>query len=502
MKIRIAINGFGRIGRTALKIAHARSDIEVVAINDLSDTKTLAHLLKHDSNYPAYEWAKSVEATSNGLIIDGKGIYAFSETDPRKLPWKQLNVDVVIESTGIFTSVEGAKAHIDAGAKRVVVSAPMSSEGKTIVLGVNDDEIGSIVDVVSNASCTTNCVAPLLNILTDTIGVKKSMMTTVHSYTASQKLQDAPCKNLREARAAAENIVPSTTGASKAVASVLSSTSGKFSGLSVRVPTPVVSLVDLVFLANKKTTKEEINKIFTDAARDPFYQGIVGVSSEELVSSDYIGNSYSATVDLSLTDVVDGDLVKVVAWYDNEWGYSNRLVELTTDVGRYAWEDARRNYKKLEVTKAQTISEDDGEVNNNKSQQNPNPNPNSNSNSITGYDQNKLEGSQNAKKRKRSKGGNDGQYAVQNSSQNQQLPTQQKKVINQPYPNPATNNNSDANNQIPSQKLTKNTSEEASNYQSSNQVSSQPQIEVVDDNYAQEVLAQKLIQIEGDDHIN
>jgi glyceraldehyde 3-phosphate dehydrogenase len=348
MKIRVAINGFGRIGRTAFKIAHARSDIEVVAINDLSDTKTLAHLLKHDSNYPAYEWAKSVEATSNGLIVDGKGVYVFSETDPRKLPWKQLNVDVVIESTGIFTSKQGASGHLDAGAKRVVISAPISGEGKTVVLGVNDDTIGDISGIVSNASCTTNCVAPLLNILTDTVGVKKSIMTTIHSYTASQRLQDAPHKSLREARAAAENIVPSTTGASKAVASVLPSTTGKFSGLSVRVPTPVVSLVDLVFVASKKTTKDEINKIFIDAAKDPFYQGIVGVSEEELVSSDYIGNSYSATVDLSLTDVVDGDLVKVVAWYDNEWGYSNRLVELTTDVGRYAWEDARRNSKKVE----------------------------------------------------------------------------------------------------------------------------------------------------------
>ena len=360
MKIRVAINGFGRIGRTAFKIAHARSDIEVVAINDLSDTKTLAHLLKHDSNYPAYEWAKSVEATSNGLIVDGKGVYVFSETDPRKLPWKQLNVDVVIESTGIFTSKQGASGHLDAGAKRVVISAPISGEGETVVLGVNDDTIGDISGVVSNASCTTNCVAPPLNILTDTVGVK----------------------NLREARAASENIIPSTTGASKAVSEVMPSTKGKFSGLSVRVPTPVVSLIDLVFVANKKTTKEEINKIFIDAAKDPFYQGIVGVSSEELVSSDYIGNSYSATVDLSLTDVVDGDLVKVVAWYDNEWGYSNRLVELTTDIGRYAWEDARRNSKRGESTieKAGANYAKPLNASDEKQQQSPSPNSTDNRN--------------------------------------------------------------------------------------------------------------------------
>jgi glyceraldehyde 3-phosphate dehydrogenase len=342
MKIRVAINGFGRIGRNAFKIAHGRNDIEVVAINDLADNETLAHLLRHDSNYPAYEWCKSVQVTTNGIIIDGKGIYSFSEKDPSKLPWKQLNVDVVIESTGFFTSVESAKPHITAGAKRVVISAPMSGEGKTIVLGVNDDQISEVEDIVSNASCTTNCAAPILSILEQSLGVKKSMMSTVHSYTASQRLQDAPHSNLRESRNAATNIIPSTTGASKAVASVVPSANGKFGGLSIRVPTPVVSLVDLTFLAKKATSIEEVNNVFKDAAKEPFYQGILTVSEEPLVSSDYIGNSHSAIVDLSLTEVIDGDLVRVVAWYDNEWGYSNRLVELSADVGRWAQESARR----------------------------------------------------------------------------------------------------------------------------------------------------------------
>jgi glyceraldehyde 3-phosphate dehydrogenase len=494
MKIRVAINGFGRIGRTAFKIAHARSDIEVVAINDLSDTKTLAHLLKHDSNYPAYEWAKSVEATSNGLIVDGKGVYVFSETDPRKLPWKQLNVDVVIESTGIFTSKQGASGHLDAGAKRVVISAPISGEGETVVLGVNDDTIGDISGVVSNASCTTNCVAPLLNILTDTVGVKKSIMTTIHSYTASQRLQDAPHKSLREARAAAENIVPSTTGASKAVASVLPSTTGKFSGLSVRVPTPVVSLVDLVFVASKKTTKDEINKIFIDAAKDPFYQGIVGVSEEELVSSDYIGNSYSATVDLSLTDVVDGDLVKVVAWYDNEWGYSNRLVELTTDVGRYAWEDARRNSKKVESSSNNSyvapaaepkVSEPKTEM---ASSQTPA----------------QTENQQQAQCKKRKRGGKGNQAGDSQNNPNQSLNNSQNNNNNVQQKDAAPAAQPVITNQPVAPVSTPTPAPAAPQLQTA-APQAEPQLDednVVDDNDVQERLAQKLIQIEGDDHIN
>lgn len=492
MKIRVAINGFGRIGRTAFKIAHARSDIEVVAINDLSDTKTLAHLLKHDSNYPAYEWAKSVEATSNGLIIDGKGVYVFSETDPRKLPWKQLNVDVVIESTGIFTSKQGASGHLDAGAKRVVISAPISGEGETVVLGVNDDTIGDISGVVSNASCTTNCVAPLLNILTDTVGVKKSIMTTIHSYTASQRLQDAPHKSLREARAAAENIVPSTTGASKAVASVLPSTTGKFSGLSVRVPTPVVSLVDLVFVASKKTTKDEINKIFIDASKDPFYQGIVGVSEEELVSSDYIGNSYSATVDLSLTDVVDGDLVKVVAWYDNEWGYSNRLVELTTDVGRYAWEDARRNSKKVESSSNNSYVAPASEPKVSE--------PKTEMASSQAPAQTENQQQPQGKKRKRGGKGNQGSDSQNNPNQSLNNSQNNNNNVQQKDAAPA------AQTVIANQPVAPTPAPAATQVQTAvPQAEPEPQLDednVVDDNDVQERLAQKLIQIEGDDHIN
>lgn len=332
MKTRIAINGFGRIGRTAFKIAFRRSDVEIVAINDLSSAGTLAHLLKHDSTYHNYGWYRTIEATEKEVIVDGVSIPVFSEKDPLKLPWKKLNVDVVIESTGFFTEYKKAKNHIKAGAGKVVISAPSKGDGvKTVILGVNDEELKSSDSVISNGSCTTNCVAPVLKILEDAVGVKKSMMTTVHSYTNSQSLQDGARKDLREARAAAENIVPTTTGASKAVGSAMAETKGKFNGLSIRVPNPVVSLIDLTAVLKKKVTVEELKKVYEDAAKEPGWQGIVAVTNEELVSSDFIGNSHSAIVDLSLTDVVDGDLVKIVAWYDNEWGYSNRLVELCVD---------------------------------------------------------------------------------------------------------------------------------------------------------------------------
>lgn len=332
MKTRIAINGFGRIGRTAFKIAFKRSDVEIVGINDLSDTETLAHLLKHDSTYHNYGWYKTIEATEKEIIVDGVAIPVFSEKDPANLPWKKLGVDIVIESTGFFTEAKKARAHIKAGAKKVVISAPCKGEGaKTIILGVNDNELKKTDEVISNGSCTTNCVAPVLKILEDAIGVKKSMMTTVHSYTNSQSLQDGPKNDLREARAAAENITPTTTGASKAVGSAMPETKGVFNGLSIRVPTPVVSIIDVTAVTKKKTLVEDINSAFEKASKEARWQGVVAVTTEELVSSDFIGNSHSAIVDLSLTDVVDGDLVKVVAWYDNEWGYSNRLVELCVD---------------------------------------------------------------------------------------------------------------------------------------------------------------------------
>lgn len=332
---KVAINGFGRIGRNAFKIAFERGDIEVVAINDLTDNRTLAHLLRHDSSYGEYQ--HSVEYDENSLTINGKKIQTFAETDPAKLPWGQLGVDVVIESTGFFVDPAKARAHIDpAGAKKVIISAPSKGEGAdTIVLGVNDEKLkDGVTDVVSNASCTTNCISPVMAVLENTFGVEKAMMTTVHSYTASQKLQDAPAKDLREARAAAENIVPTTTGASIATTLVIPSLKDKFGGLSVRVPTPVVSLSDITCVLKRDVTTAEINDAFREAAKQPYYQGILTVTEEELVSSDFKGNSHSCIVDLPLTAVVAGNLVKVVAWYDNEWGYSNRLVELTADVSK------------------------------------------------------------------------------------------------------------------------------------------------------------------------
>lgn len=333
-QVNVAINGFGRIGRNAFKIAFERSDIKVVAINDLTDTKTLAHLLKHDSSYGTYQHEVGFDDT--GIIVNGEHIIVHAEKDPAALPWKSDNVDVVIESTGFFVDPAKARAHIDGGgAKKVVISAPAKGDGAdTIVLGVNDDKIESSTDVVSNASCTTNCITPVMAVLESHFGIEKALMTTVHSYTASQRLQDAPAKDLREARAAAENIVPTTTGASIAAAKALPALEGVFGGLSVRVPTPVVSMSDFAVVLKRDTTIDEINTAFKEAAKQPFYQGILDVTEEELVSSDFKGNSHSATVDLKLTNVVGGNLIKVVAWYDNEWGYSNRLVELTADVGR------------------------------------------------------------------------------------------------------------------------------------------------------------------------
>ena len=330
---KLAINGFGRIGRNAFKIAWQRSDLEIVAINDLTDTATLAYLLKYDSNYGIYD--QDVSHDDGHIIIGDKKIKVLSEKDPANLPWGDLGVDVVIESTGFFTDAKGAGKHIEAGAKRVVISGPTKSDGvDTLVLGANDDKVAGSTKVVSNASCTTNSLGAVMAVLDSEFGVEKSMLTTIHSYTASQKLQDAPAKDLREGRNAAENMVPTTTGAAIAVTKTLPNLSGKFDGLSVRVPTPVVSISDVTAVLKRDTTVEEINQAFRQAANEPFYQGILGVSEEPLVSSDYIGNSYSGVVDLLLTKVVAGNLVKVMVWYDNEWGYSNRLVELTADVSK------------------------------------------------------------------------------------------------------------------------------------------------------------------------
>ncbi|MDB5169629.1 MAG: glyceraldehyde-3-phosphate dehydrogenase [Candidatus Saccharibacteria bacterium] len=333
MKTRVAINGFGRIGRIAFRIANDRTDLEVVAVNDLTDTKTLAYLLAHDSNYGNYHC--KVEHDDKHIIVDGVKIPVLAEKDPAVLPWGDMKVDVVIESTGRFTTGEAAGAHIKAGAKKVVISAPTKSdEVKTVVIGANDAELKDSGDVISNASCTTNSVAAIMDILDREFGVEKAMLTTVHSDTASQTLTDAPSKDLREGRAAPQNIVPTSTGAAIAVALTVPSLKGKFDGLSIRVPTPVVSLSDVTMVFKRSTTKEEINEVLKKAAAEPYYQGIVSVSDEPLVSSDYIGNSSSGTVDLALTNVVAGTLAKVVVWYDNEWGYSNRLVEIVADVGR------------------------------------------------------------------------------------------------------------------------------------------------------------------------
>ena len=331
---KIAINGFGRIGRSAFKIARERSDLEIVAINDLTDTKTLAYLLKHDSNYG--EYGRQVDVTEDELIVDGKPVKVLAEKDPANLPWGEMNVDVVIESTGLFTDKDGASKHLTAGAKRVVISGPTKSDGvDTIVLGTNDSKIKGATPIISNASCTTNSLGAVMAILDAEFGVEKSMLTTVHSYTASQRLQDAPAKDLREGRNAAENMVPTTTGAAIAVTKTLPQLTGKFDGLSVRVPTPVVSLSDVTALLRRDVTVEQVNEVFKKAAADSFYQGILGISEEPLVSRDFIGNSHSGIVDLPLTKVVGGNMVKIMVWYDNEWGYSNRLVELVADVGHY-----------------------------------------------------------------------------------------------------------------------------------------------------------------------
>jgi glyceraldehyde 3-phosphate dehydrogenase len=334
MKTRVAINGFGRIGRNAFKIAFERSDLEIVAINDLTSPETLAHLLKHDSNYGNY--GKKVDFDEKGIIVDGHHITIFAERDPAALPWGEHKVDVVIESTGFFVDPEKAKAHIQAGAKKVVLSAPAKGEGAaTVVLGVNEDALETAGDIISNASCTTNCITPVAAVIEANFGIEKAMMTTIHSYTASQMLQDGPgAKDKREMRNAAENIVPTSTGASIAAGLALPALQGIFGGMSVRVPTPVVSLSDFVIITKKDVTVEEVNDVFKKAAKEPYYQGILDVTEEELVTSDFIGNSHSAIVDLPLTKVVAGNMLKVVAWYDNEWGYSNRLVEVVADTGR------------------------------------------------------------------------------------------------------------------------------------------------------------------------
>lgn len=332
---RVAINGFGRIGRNTLKAIFERaSSVEIVAVNDLTDTATLAHLLKYDTVYGTY--GKTVSHDDASLIVDGKTIRVLAEKDPARLPWKELKIDVVIESTGRFTDKASMSAHIAAGAKRVLLSAPAKGgDVPTVVLGVNSDRAdGADAVIMNNASCTTNCLAPVAQVMEENFGVAKAVMSTIHAYTADQNLQDGPHKDLRRARAAAASIVPTTTGAAKATGEVIPAFKGIFDGLSLRVPVPVVSLSDITFVVKRATTVEEVNAAFTKAAASPLMQGILAVTNEELVSADFIGNAHSAIVDLPLTKVVGGDLVKVIAWYDNEWAYSCRLAELVERVGK------------------------------------------------------------------------------------------------------------------------------------------------------------------------
>lgn len=335
--VRIAINGFGRIGRTAFKIACTKPELEVVAINDLGSLEVMAHLLQYDTAYG--HWGHTVAVEANALVVDGRRITFLSEKDATQLPWNQLAVDVVLESTGRMVKGDAAKVHLQAGAKRVIVSAPVKGDGamKTFILGVNEtDDSGEAI--FSNSSCTTNCVAPVTKVLMDAFGVKKAMMTTVHSYTAEQNLVDGPVPplhpDLRRARAAAMNIVPTTSGAAISATEALPQLEGKFDGFAFRVPTSSVSVTDFTFVMKKKVTADQVNDAFKKAALQDTYRGILAVNDAPLVSRDFLGDPHSAIVDLPLTKVVDGDLVKVVAWYDNEWGYSNRYVEQALRVGK------------------------------------------------------------------------------------------------------------------------------------------------------------------------
>ncbi|HEU4787625.1 MAG TPA: type I glyceraldehyde-3-phosphate dehydrogenase [Gemmatimonadaceae bacterium] len=328
MAIRVGINGFGRIGRQVLRAARQQgvADIEFVAVNDLTDTKTLAHLFKYDSVHRTYQG--DVEAGNGMIIVDGSEIKVFAEKDPANLKWRDLGVDVVLESTGKFTSADGAKKHLDGGAKKVVISAPAKGEDITIVLGVNEGKYDSSKhSIISNASCTTNCLVPMVKVVRDNFGFVRGSMVTIHSYTNDQQILDLPHKDLRRARAAAMSIIPTTTGAAKSTSLVIPELKGKIDGISIRVPTPDVSLTDLAVVVDKPVTVQEVNAAFKAAAEGPM-SGILQYTEEELVSVDFIGNPHSCILDAKSTNVVDGTLVKVSGWYDNEWGYSCRCVDL------------------------------------------------------------------------------------------------------------------------------------------------------------------------------
>lgn len=336
MPVRVAINGFGRVGRCFLRSARSRdTDIEVVAVNDLVEPGTLAHLLEYDSVFGRFPG--KIEITEGGIAIDGRLIRAFAEREPQALPWSDLGVDVVLESTGRFRTRAGAEQHLAAGARKVIISAPAKGAeppDATVVLGVNFDEVydPDIHHIISNASCTTNCLAPVAKVLHETVGIRHGLMTTVHAYTSDQHLLDGPHKDLRRARAAAINIIPTSTGAAKALGLVIPELDGRLNGFAVRVPTPTGSLVDLTVETDRLTSKNEINNAFEDAADRDALEGILAYTEDPIVSSDIVGSSYSSIFDAGLTSVIDGTQVKVVAWYDNEWGYSTRLVELAQKV--------------------------------------------------------------------------------------------------------------------------------------------------------------------------
>ena len=330
---KIAINGFGRIGRLFFRQAFGHKDLDIVAINDLGDCENLAYLLKYDTVYRRYE--KQVEAKNGKLVVDGKEVIFLQKRDPKELPWKDLGIDIVVESTGIFSEYTKAKAHIDAGAKRVVITAPAKAgvEGATVLMGINEGEMEKVV-LTSNGSCTTNAVSPVIQIMKESLGIKKALLNTIHGYTATQNLVDGPVRGskVRRGRAAAENIVPSTTGAAISVALAIPELEGKFDGVAMRVPVLVGSVADITFLSARETSVEEINDIFRKAAKEPRWDGIMTVTEDPIVSSDIIGEPYGAIVDLAFTKVVDGDLVKVLSWYDNEWGYVATLVKHVVNV--------------------------------------------------------------------------------------------------------------------------------------------------------------------------
>jgi glyceraldehyde 3-phosphate dehydrogenase len=334
MPVRVAVNGFGRIGRNVFRAAKAKrgeADIEWVAVNDLTDSGTLAHLLKYDSILGPYPG--EVSALQDALMVDGKKLIVLAERDPAALPWGDLGVDVVIESTGLFTDREAAAKHLAAGAKKVVISAPATDPDVTVVLGVNFETYDRAAhDIISNASCTTNCLAPVAKVINDTVGVKHGLMTTIHAYTADQRLQDLPHKDLRRARAAAINLIPASTGAAKAIGLVIPELQGKLAGFAVRAPVPTGSVVDLTVECARETTVEEINAALEAAAASGPLQGILDYTEDPIVSSDIVGSSFSSIVDGKLTAVMDATMLKVVAWYDNEWGYSNRVVDLVQRV--------------------------------------------------------------------------------------------------------------------------------------------------------------------------